>query len=76
MLKQALNRLEWRWRRIKDAIPRKVASVLPRKVAYWCAVRVWAHGTMGRWGNEHPTDLTVHTALNRWKIDNRKHGPI
>lgn len=44
----------------------KIAWLLPRKIAYWCAIRVGAHATQGQWGHECPCDLKFHTALERW----------
>jgi hypothetical protein len=40
---------------------------LPRRIAYWAAVRVGCHATQGEWGNESPTDLLQHVALQRWE---------
>lgn len=39
---------------------------LPRWVIYWSAIRLWAHGTSGKWGNTSPTELTFDVALDRW----------
>jgi hypothetical protein len=40
---------------------------LPRWVAYWCAVRVGALATTGKYGAESPTSLELMTALKRWR---------
>ena len=39
---------------------------LPRSLVMWCAIRLIAHGTMGRYGNTDPHDLNVMEALRRW----------
>lgn len=40
---------------------------LPRRVALWAMVRVAAHATTGRWGNENPCDLTYAKMHDRWE---------
>jgi hypothetical protein len=39
---------------------------LPRRLAYWCAIRVIAWATTGPHGNTNPHDLNVVEALKRW----------
>lgn len=43
-----------------------IAWALPRKLAYWCALRVWAHGTQGKWSNQIVPELTCAEAIKRW----------
>lgn len=40
---------------------------LPRSIAYWCAVRVFAHATTGEYGNTIVPELTAMEALKRWE---------
>lgn len=40
---------------------------LPRWLVYWCAIRVAAHATTGRYGTTDPTTLSVTDALKRWE---------
>lgn len=46
---------------------RKVAWLLPRSVAYWCAIRVVAHATGGQWRNQVVPELLALEALKRWE---------
>ncbi len=53
-------------RRLLDRLARAVAWALPRRVAYWCAVRVAAHATTGEHGHEPVPEVTAMEALQRW----------
>jgi hypothetical protein len=44
----------------------KLAWLLPRKLAYWAAIRVMCHATQGQWSNESPTDLLAMDGFKRW----------
>lgn len=57
----------------REAVERKIAWKLPRKVAMWAAIRLFAHATSGRWGNQIVNELTVDEALKRW--DQKNDGP-
>ena len=39
---------------------------LPKKLVYWCAVRLMAWATQGQWGNQSPNDVNIMDALKRW----------
>jgi hypothetical protein len=39
---------------------------LPRKLAYWAAIRVVVHATTGRYSSQVVPELTVLDALKRW----------
>jgi hypothetical protein len=43
-----------------------LANHLPRRLAYWCAMRLWVHGTTGAYGATVVPELTVLDALRRW----------
>ena len=65
--------LAWiRWQRYlkvtrtREAIPRKIAWLLPRQVAMWAYVRVGAHATTGQYANTNVCDLSMMEALSRW----------
>ena len=49
-----------------DKICMKLANWMPRRVAYWCAVRVNAHATTGKWSTQIVPELTAMDALKRW----------
>lgn len=52
---------------MKDKLIQTIAWWLPRRLAYWCAVRVIAHGTQGPWSNQVVPDLLAMDALKRWE---------
>lgn len=62
--------LRFRWychvTRTRQAIPRKVAWLLPRQVAMWAYIRVAAHATTGEYANTVVPDITMMEALDRW----------
>lgn len=41
---------------------------LPKQVVYWCAIRLVAHATTGKYSNQNVTQLTATEALERWEI--------
>ena len=73
---EKLKALEWKLRYgvpsavkmfFADTMPIFLAYHLPRRVAYWAAIRVGAHATCGEWGNESPTEVSMMTILKRWE---------
>ncbi len=46
----------WRW----------LAWRVPRRLAYWCALRIVANATTGVYGRQHPDALLAMDALERW----------
>jgi hypothetical protein len=50
-----------------EALTIKLAWMLPRSLAYWCAIRVGAHATQGEWSNQEVPALTFMDALKRWE---------
>lgn len=45
----------------------KLAWLLPRKLAYWSAIRVGAHATTGQYSTTIVPELTFADALQRWE---------
>ena len=43
-----------------------IAWRLPRMLVYWCAIRVIAHATTGRYGKTIVSELVAMDALQRW----------
>lgn len=39
---------------------------LPRGLVEWCAIRVFAAGTTGMWGDTVASDLSAIEAIRRW----------
>lgn len=44
-----------------------LAWLFQRRLAYWCAIRVFAHGTAGQYEHQDVSTLTVLEALRRWE---------
>lgn len=69
------NKLKW-WRYKvhrfwHDGLPAKVANLLPRKVVYWCAIRLGAYATTGKYGNTVVTELDLMEAIKRYADDHK-----
>ena len=51
-----------------DALWRFIAwNLLPRRLIYWCYLRVQANATTGPYSGDSPGDVTWSTALTRWE---------
>lgn len=60
----------WWWRNKRaDTWWRRLAFKMPRGLAYWCAIRVGAYATTGRYGNQVVPELLFMDALQRWTAD-------
>lgn len=44
-----------------------IAWMLPRRLVYWCAIRLLAHATQGKWGSQEVPQLRAMDALQRWE---------
>ena len=47
-----------------------IALMLPRKLVYWCGIRLLTHATAGKYSYQVVPELTVLKALKRWEINN------
>lgn len=52
---------------MKEKIICKIAFLMPKSIAYWCAIRVGAHATQGKWSNQEVPALNFMDALKRWE---------
>jgi len=52
---------------ILDKILMTVAWWLPRRLVYWCAIRVGSSATVGEYRNQVVPDLTFQQAIDRWQ---------
>lgn len=43
-----------------------IAWRLPRRLVYWCAIRLGAHATQGEYGHQIVPELKFMDALERW----------
>lgn len=44
-----------------------LAWILPKRLVYWCSVRLFTHATVGKYSEQVVGDLKVIDALERWK---------
>jgi hypothetical protein len=51
---------------MKEKLQMTIAWRMPRWLAYWCAVRVMANATTGRYSKQVVPDLNAMEALQRW----------
>ncbi len=43
-----------------------IAWSMPKKLVYWCSIRLMAHATVGQYSNQIVPELTAIDALKRW----------
>ncbi len=58
--------IEYEWSKFKENFWLGLAFKVPRKLAYWCAIRVSAHATGPKYPTQVVPDLTFMDALDRW----------
>lgn len=54
----------------KEWLAIKLAWLLPERLVMWCAYRVAAHATSGKWDTEWVPGLTFMDAIGRWGVSN------
>jgi hypothetical protein len=59
--------LSWRLSALVDRFWMWVAFHLPHRLVTWCAIRVMATATTGRWSDQVVPELTVEDMLWRWE---------
>lgn len=52
--------------RLAEKIATFIAWRLPKRLVMWCAIRVMANATQGKWSDQVVPDLTAMDALQRW----------
>jgi len=50
-----------------DKLYKTIAWMLPKRLAMWCAIRVMAYATCGKYGDTIVPELTAMDALKRWE---------
>jgi hypothetical protein len=50
-----------------EKLAMKIAWALPRRVVYWCAIRLGCNATQGPYGDQVVPDLLMMDALKRWE---------
>lgn len=51
----------------KEKLVLGIVWLLPRWMVKWCAIRLMAHATTGKYANQVVPELTCIDALNRWE---------
>jgi hypothetical protein len=51
----------------KEKIASVIAYRLPRRIVYWCAIRLMVEATTGEYSSQIVPDLTAMDALKRWE---------
>lgn len=49
-----------------EKLQMKIAWMMPRWLVMWCAVRLMAHATQGKWSKQIVPELKAMDALKRW----------
>jgi hypothetical protein len=44
-----------------------IAWKLPRRLVYWCTMRLGANATQGKYNTTNPSELTFMDAIKRWE---------
>lgn len=58
---------KWFARLDPDKLMMHLAWVLPRRLVYWCAMRVGAYATQGKYGTQEVPALLFMDAMKRWE---------
>jgi len=53
------------WHRLPDRVAMWIAWALPRRIAYWAAIRVMAHGTRVH-DHSTPDEISIMDTLKAW----------
>ena len=51
---------------MKERLWIRIAWMMPHSLVYWCAIRIGAHATTGKWSNQIVPELLFMDALERW----------
>lgn len=54
--------------RLKERIAIAIAWALPKRIAYWCAMRVGANATQGQYSSQEVPALSFMDAVRRWDM--------
>jgi len=61
-------------RNLAEKIWITIAWAVPKRLAYWCAIRVGAHATQGPYSDQIVPDLKFMDALKRWEHAHERHA--
>jgi hypothetical protein len=66
MVRALRLRLSWFIQRLSEKFWIWLSNHVPRKLAYWCTIRVMVHATTGLWSHEETPGVTCADVLKRW----------
>jgi hypothetical protein len=52
--------------KLQSVIWMRLAWLMPRSLVYWCAIRLGAHATQGKYSDQVVPELLFMDALKRW----------
>jgi len=55
-------------KKIKEKFMFKLVWILPKSIVYFCAIRLIAHATTGKYSYQNVPKLSAITALKRWDL--------
>lgn len=58
--------LRWKLEKLAEKLLIKIVWRLPRTMVMWCAIRVGAHATNGKWSSQEVPALSFIDAIQRW----------
>lgn len=61
----------YRLDKTRDRLIQELVWRLPRRIVYWCAIRVGAEATTGQYGNTVVPELKYMDALKRWELEGK-----
>ena len=58
--------IKYEWSKIQEKFWLKLAWMVSKKLAYWCAIRLGANATQGKYSSQEVPELSYMEALERW----------
>lgn len=52
---------------MSDKVMMKIAWLLPKKLVMWCAIRLIAYATQGKYSDTVVPELTAMDAIKKWE---------
>ncbi len=52
---------------MKNKIAEKIAYLLPFRIMYWVAIRLWSYTTTHECSNKSPDETTLFEVLKSWE---------
>jgi hypothetical protein len=59
------------WIGLQEKVLTIIAAMIPRKIVYWCGVRMVSHATTGKYSSQVVPELTIDQLFTRWENDSR-----